>query len=99
MSVGCAHPTRRVPTLTGTPAQAPDPNPKPNVLQKVGDTTWDVVSAPARLVVPKKPPTREVQTYEAPTAVFTRRNYGEEDLPAAPATTPAPATAPVATQP
>jgi hypothetical protein len=89
LAASCAsQSTQRTPALTGPAADAPAPTaaPRRDIIQEVGTTTWNVVTAPARLVVPKKDPPREPQVYDAPSAVFTRRNYGEEDTP--PATRP-----------
>jgi hypothetical protein len=80
--------TQRVPTLTAPAADAPAPNtpPKRDFVKEVGDTTWNVVTAPARLVMPKKEPPKQPEVYDAPAAVFIQRNYGEEDT--SPATHP-----------
>ena len=89
LGAGCAaQTTQRTPALHGPVADAPAPNaaPRRDLLKEVGDTTWNVVTAPARLVAPRKEPPSQPEVYDAPAAVFTRRNYGEEDTP--PATQP-----------
>jgi len=89
LAAGCAaHQTQRAPALAAPSADAPAPiaAPKRDFVKEVGDTTWNVVTAPARLVVPKKDPPKPPEVYEAPTAVFMQRDYGEEE--ASPATHP-----------
>ena len=86
LGVGCAaQKTQRTPALAAPPPDAPPPAPAPrrNIVREVGDTTWNVVTAPARLLVPQKPPPKEPEVYEAPDAVFRQRNDGDENtLPA-----------------
>jgi hypothetical protein len=55
---GCGHRPQRNPSLTKVP-DVPDKPPEKSFLQKAGDTTWEVVSAPARWVAPKKKPRLE----------------------------------------
>ena len=91
---GCAHKTQHSPSLTGAPPKPAAP--ERNYLKEAGDTTWQVVTAPARMVTPKKEEKKEPETYEPPSAVIVRRSYVDEDevkpqpLPAAsgPATKP-----------
>lgn len=85
---GCGNSTRRAPSLAESPPVAPQP-PKRNILREAGDTTWRVVTAPARLVTPAPKPKRaqQVEPSEPPSAVIVRRTYEDEE--AAPATQPA----------
>jgi hypothetical protein len=89
LSAACAsQSTQRTPALNGPPADAPAPNtpPRRDIFKELSDTSWNVLTTPARLVAPQKEPPRQPEVYDAPTATFTRRIYGEEDTP--PATRP-----------
>jgi hypothetical protein len=60
---GCGHKVQRSPSLV-KPPERPVMEEK-SFLNKAGDATWDVVSAPARLVAPgKKPAKKEREVYE-----------------------------------
>jgi hypothetical protein len=83
---GCAPKTQRSPSLTAASKPAA---PQHDVFKEAGDTTWQVVTAPARLMAPKKANPKEPETFEAPAAVIVRRNYADDDD--APASQPAPA--------
>lgn len=75
---GCANATRRAPSLAESPAPVPQP-PRRNLLREAGDTTWKVVTAPARLVTPTpKPKPVAVEPTEPPSAVIVRRTYGDD---------------------
>jgi hypothetical protein len=76
---GCGHATRRAPALTEAPPAAPEP-PRRDLLREAGDTTWRVVTAPARLVTPAPKPRRvqAAEPSEPPSAVIVRRTYDDE---------------------
>jgi hypothetical protein len=71
---GLGSSSRAAPALSEPTA---DPNagpPKKNLLETVGDTAARIVQEPVRIFTPKKDaPAQEPETYEAPSAVFTRR--------------------------
>lgn len=77
---------QRTPPLT--PVAVKPQAPQRDVLKEAGDATWQVVTAPARIVAPKKVENKEPETYEAPAAMFIRRGTMDDDAPAsAPAST------------
>jgi len=71
---GCAHQVQRAPALTKTdepPVSQPPAEPQQSFLSRTADATWNVVSAPVRLITPqKKAPAPEPETYEAPEAII-----------------------------
>jgi hypothetical protein len=78
IATGCAaNRTQRSPSLTAT-ATKPAP-PQHDVLKEAGDTTWQVVTAPARWVAPKKTNPKEPETFQPPAAVIVRRSYADDD--------------------
>ncbi len=68
----CAHHTRPAPALTEPAVQTQTQSPpQQSFLSRTADTTWTVVSAPARLLPKKAPPTpKEPSTYETPEAII-----------------------------
>ncbi|HVT81937.1 MAG TPA: hypothetical protein VHM90_14935 [Phycisphaerae bacterium] len=90
----CAHKTQRTPSLAGAPPKPAAP--ERNYLKEAGDTTWQVVTAPARMVTPKKEEKKQPETYAPPAAVIVRRSYVDPDE--VPPATPA-ASAPATTRP
>src|SRR4051812_1305698 len=59
---GCAgNKTQRNPSLVGGAPKAAVP--ERNYLKEAGDTTWQVVTAPARFVAPKKGEAKVPETY------------------------------------
>jgi hypothetical protein len=86
---GCASKTQRTPPLT--PAATKPQPPQRDMLKEAGDATWQVVTAPARLVTPRKAENKEPETFEAPAAMIIRRSPDDDDA-ARPA--PAPQTRP-----
>lgn len=88
---GCANSrTQRAPTVAAPPTQeSAAQTPKRDFLQEAGDTTWRVVTAPARIITPpKKAEPQAPVTYEAPSVTFSRRSYVDEQAAPAPATQP-----------
>jgi len=79
---GCAGGnTRKAPSLTVTPAPPPGPPPR-NYLKEASDTTWKVVTAPARLVSPQpKPKVTPAEPIEPPSAIMSQRNYAADEIP------------------
>jgi hypothetical protein len=79
----CAHHTRSAPALTSPPpAPVADSSPatQKGFLTRTADATWDVVSAPVRLVTPQKKAAPEPPpTYQAPEAII--MTPAEEDAP------------------
>ncbi|HUO10898.1 MAG TPA: hypothetical protein VM008_21530 [Phycisphaerae bacterium] len=71
-AAGCAHHTQHAPSLTNAePAPATQPATHKGFFSRTADATWEVVSAPVRLVTPqKKTPAAEPVTYQAPEAVI-----------------------------
>ena len=47
-------------------------------METVSDTTMKIVEVPGKLIAPKKPEMKEPETYEAPSAIITRRVVDEE---------------------
>jgi hypothetical protein len=69
---GCGRRVQRNPSLTQA-YNAPPPPAEKGFLQKAGDTTWHVVSTPARWVSPKKPAEpEEPEVYEPPGLIIVR---------------------------
>jgi hypothetical protein len=79
---GCGQKTQRTPTLTKVPDTLDRP-PQKGFLQKAGDTTWDVVSAPVRLVTPqkKRPVQPIVEEPAGPVNVIILKPGGERWIP------------------
>ena len=77
---GCGHSVQRSPSLV-KPPERPVAEEK-GFLSKAGDTTWDVVSAPARLVAPgKKPAVKEREVYEpAEMVILTPRRSAKAEV-------------------
>ena len=71
----CTH-VQRAPALSNpqTPPPSTQPTAQNNMkqfLSRTADVTWDVVSAPVRMVTPqKKPPPPPPATYQAPEAII-----------------------------
>jgi hypothetical protein len=59
----CAQPTRRSPALSKSTDDAAPPA-KPSLLSRTADSTWNVVSAPARWVAPKHAAPSDPETFE-----------------------------------
>lgn len=84
----CAHHTRSAPALSAAPvaAESPPSPQQPGFFSRTADATWNVVSAPVRLVTPQKPAaTKAPPVYDAPEAIIITPST---DASVAPATQP-----------
>jgi hypothetical protein len=86
---GCGTEPRRAPSLVATTVPAGPA--KKGFLESAGDTTWNVVTAPARLISgtgTKKAPPSEPETYEpAEVVIMPRSGIAAEQPASRPATT------------
>jgi hypothetical protein len=73
MTGGCGQKAQRNPPLTKV-LDTPEKPPEKGFLEKAGDTTWNVVSAPARWVAPqkKKPQPEEPEVIDPPGLIIVR---------------------------
>jgi hypothetical protein len=84
----CAHRAQQAPSLSAAPATSPyiapassEPEQK-GFFSRTADATWNVVSAPVKLIAPGKPvPPKEPVTYDAPDTVIMMPV--QDDAPAA----------------
>jgi hypothetical protein len=78
----CAHHTRPAPALSPPAAPVAPAATQKSLLTRTADATWDVVSAPVRLVTPqKKAPPEPAPVYQAPEAII--MTPATEDAPVA----------------